>query len=508
MTIHPDSIKKEALILLGLAVLAFIFRWPAFDYPWDNDSGAIAYSARLILAGEPLYSTHHPGHHLPAAYYIYSLAFMLFGDSEWAVKFFLILWTIPAAYLVYRLGVTLTSRSAGFLGAAWFLLLTSEMWLKGLTTEIELFANLSRIATVWLLIILLKREAHGRPFIWVGLLGTICFWFKAVYFASLGVAGIALCLRFWRERNLKNFISDIFWLSLGSLIALIVPLLYFSYLGLWPRLWQAFVFGSYHTSSGLGLAFIVLYPLLGLSLANAPFLIVGVAGALLLLVNKNLSWPERFIIPMWLALTLIEAGFSRKPWPNYYLLLVPPLALSAAWFVTRLFHTGKNLPQPGLRGSVVALATLLFLAIPAATLWLNFAFYQHYVYYHLGQETYQESIIRSRPDHGYNLIAIQETADYIQAHSLPAAHIYLWGDFPQLYYLANRRSALDTIWNIYTDIPYLPGGVEEARQKVLASTTFYIVVMDPLPNWLARGLAEHYAPVKTFNTITVYERIN
>ena len=59
-------LKNQRFWLLGVLLLAILLRIPSLDMLIDNDGGARAYHARLILAGEPLYGTHHTGHHMPA----------------------------------------------------------------------------------------------------------------------------------------------------------------------------------------------------------------------------------------------------------------------------------------------------------------------------------------------------------------------------------------------------------------------------------------------------------
>ena len=80
--------KSNLVLWLILSILVILFRLPSLDEPFDQDSSAIAYGARLIVQGEPLYTSFHPAHHLPLAYYVYALAFSLFGDGLFAVKFF------------------------------------------------------------------------------------------------------------------------------------------------------------------------------------------------------------------------------------------------------------------------------------------------------------------------------------------------------------------------------------------------------------------------------------
>jgi hypothetical protein len=87
---NTRSIMKKYLnhqwaIIIGLFILVVLLRLPSIEEPFEIDSGVSAYHARLILQRKPLYSTHHPAHHLLAADYTYALVFLLFGDSARSV---------------------------------------------------------------------------------------------------------------------------------------------------------------------------------------------------------------------------------------------------------------------------------------------------------------------------------------------------------------------------------------------------------------------------------------
>ena len=198
-------LKKQWLWLLATLILAILLRLPALDMLIDNDGGARAYHARLILAGEPLYGTHHTGHHLPAIYYTYATAMAFFGDSAWAIQFFLLLWTIPTVYFLYLLALELTDdRVTALLAALFYAILSAHLQLWGQTAETELFANFFRITAVWLLIFLLKREKPAWQFGGVGLLAAAAFLYKPVFLSPLAVAGLALLITGLRQRPRKG----------------------------------------------------------------------------------------------------------------------------------------------------------------------------------------------------------------------------------------------------------------------------------------------------------------
>ena len=134
--------RIDWIIIVVIIVLVILLRLPSLNEPFENDSGAIAYHGRLILNGEPLYGTHHTGHHLPAAYYTYALAFFILGDSTWSIKFLLIPWTIATALLIYMIGKRLENKMIGLLSAIVFVFLSSHVFLEGTAARAELFANM------------------------------------------------------------------------------------------------------------------------------------------------------------------------------------------------------------------------------------------------------------------------------------------------------------------------------------------------------------------------------
>lgn len=282
-----DLLKKQWFWLFAVLLLAILLRLPALDMLIDNDGGARAYHARLILAGEPLYSTHHTGHHLPAIYYTYATAMALFGDSAWAIQFFLLLWTLPTVYFLYRLAFELTEDwGTAVLAALFYAILSAHLQLWGQTAETELFANLWRITAVWLLVILLKRQKPSWQFVGVGLLAAIAFLYKPVFLSPLALAGLALFITGLRQRQEMGFWRTLWprggWLVLGFAAGLLPVLLYFASQGLLDRLLLVFTLGqSYGADNALTAEVAnsagrwLLYPLLplfGLGVNNAALL--------------------------------------------------------------------------------------------------------------------------------------------------------------------------------------------------------------------------------------------
>ncbi len=502
--------KVELILLLVLPLLVILWRLPLSEKPLDDDSAANAYGARLILEGEPLYSTYHPGHHLPAIYYTYAFAFALVGDSPVALRFFLSLWLIPTTYLLYGLARTCAGSKTSWLAVIFFSLLISDYALEGHSGEIELFANLPRIGATLLLMLLLNRNTKDWQFLWMGLIGAICILFKAVYLSPLILTGLMLLTQFWAQRTesgaVGRLVRRIIWVGVGLLLGLLPVVAYFSALGLLPRLGIVFALGQGHiTSYQVNLLFIFLFPSSGLAIANLPLLILGVSGGLLMPLDKSLPTLPKRLIPLWLLFSFLEAGISRVPFMHYYLLITPALSLLAAWMVTQLYRLAQL--KLKFKPLIWAVPTLLLLAVGGIYIFVNGGYLYHYVRYKTGQQTFRDFVLNSWPPTGEMYVTLQDIAAYVQTHSEPDERIYIWSDEVQLYYLANRRCALDFIWINYLEDSTIPGELSDRRQRLFAPTTQLIIIGtgDP-PAWFMEELAKNYRLVKIISDHRIFQR--
>lgn len=505
--------SHEWLILVVLSLLVILLRLPSLELPFDNDNGSFAYHARLILAGEPLYSTHHPGHHLPGVYYTYAMAFLLFGDNLGAVKLWLILWIVVSVYLLYWLGILLKDRGVGLLAAIFYAILSAHLLLVGQNAPIELFANLPRLAAVLVLIYLLTRRTKDWAFIFVGVLSAFAFLFKAVYLSSLALAGLTLLVEWWPNRRIASHwqtpLRRGLWLGLGFLLGLLPVILYLSGLGLWPRIYLGFILGQRYVGASAGPQYIILYPLMGLAINNLVLLIFSLVGLVMIVMTKRKeaeedqrqTIPTPYYLAAWYILSMIEAGANRTPYPHYYLLLVPPLALLAAWFVRTAYLYIRAQSQLVYRFVLALSMTLLMTLALLISVGQNFSYYHYFLRYKLGLETYEGFLVKGWPTDGPGLVRVQQLADYIQAHTSPSDQIYYWSDRVQLYYLAQRRSPFDLLWPVYaTDAgPYQQISDLQTKYHIFDQNTKYIIIDrsqdKPAPNrpdWFNAELIEKY----------------
>lgn len=514
--LDKTSSRREWIILVTLSLIVILLRLPSLEQPFDNDSGANAYHARLIMRGEPLYSTHHPAHHMPGVYYSYALAFLLFGDSTWSVKFLLIPWTVATVFLLYRLGTLVMDRPTGLLAAFFYAILSSHVQLFGTTAEIELFANLPRVAALLVMLHLTTRDtsaraASARPavrpwtFAFVGLLSATAFLFKAVYLSPLALAGLVLLAQLWRARTTpgawRTVVARGIWIGVGFAITLLLVVAYFALEGLLPRFLLTFTMGrdyvSFRNSATLGYGYLaIVLPLLGLGLNNAVLLACSLGGFLVTFINafrgrhRTRGSSKPLYISAWYILSFVEATITRTCFLHYYLLIVPPLALLAAWFLLKLYRDLRH----SSRAAAIALPAILLIAALVISAIQNFDHYRLYARYKLGLGSYEDFVVRGWNVLGAQALRAQKLADYVQARTSPDEYVYYWSGAVQLYYLADRRCPIDIIWPLYIE-------ATGPHERIFGPRTKYIIVGDSnniaRPDWLYPALAEEGYTLET-----------
>jgi 4-amino-4-deoxy-L-arabinose transferase-like glycosyltransferase len=505
--------QEKWIVLIALSLLVTLLRVPSLEQPFNNDSGANAYHARLITRGEPLYGTHHPAHHMPAVYYTYALAFSLFGDSVWSVKFMLILWTIATTYLIYRLGVLLNDRPLGALAALFYALLSSHVRLYGSTAEAELFANLPRTAAILALTYLTRQKSSPWKFVFVGLLSAGAFLFKAVYLSTLAVTGFVLLAQLWQGRSQVSVWETTMrrgaWTLTGFIAGLLLPVVYFGHLGLLSRFLLIFQLGAEYTrfrQAAAGPEYVLLYPLLGLAISNAILLILSLSGWLKMLrevIRKVKRGHLTYLtIITWYIFSFIEAGITRAYFPHYYLLIVPPLSLMAAWFLAQIYYTLKQSQARYLANQAI-LVILLMVTIINFVDNQNQNYYRQYIRYRLGLASYRDFIRKGFL--GSEFVRVRELADYVRRRTDPSDYIYYWSGGVQVYYLADRRCPIDIIWPLYAE-------ATGSHKRIFIPQTKYVITGQsnniPRPNWLNEMLADNYVVETVIQGEEVYRYVD
>lgn len=290
--------------------------------------------------------------------------------------------------------------------------------------------------------------------------------------------------------------------------------LYFALEDLLPRFLMVFKIGARYV--GLGgqttypLSSRVLVPLLGLAFNNAVLLIfcllalVGIVARLSRagLLKVSCASVKHLCVAAWFVLALCESSASGFRYLHYYLLVVPPLSLLASYFLVKMaVDIEVRCPTPRWLAHILpALAVLLALSVSVAQ---NSGYYTLYADYRRGKADREDFLLRGWSWIGPSLARGERLADYIQASTSPLDTLYSWPDDVQLYYLADRRCAIDVIWPINIE-------ATGSYRRIFSAQTKYIIVGDgsdlPRVDWLDRELGRSYTLETVIQRQEIYRR--
>jgi len=500
--------KKELILFLLLTILLVVIRLPSFSEPLENDSGANAFFARQLIRGGTLYDVFHPAHHVPGIYYTFELAFRLFGDNANAPKLLLLPWTLACALLLYLMGRTYFDEQIGILSALFFVVITSQRGLGGMTVEMEHFANLPLIAGIFLLLVLFRRQAQDWQFSWLGILGALSILYKVTFIAPLIVAGIAIPLMAWITRKeagaWKTMLSRLIWMVIGLIIPLAIVAAYFASLGLWNRFLLIFQFGLNYFDSGV-MDFSNLpppfgYPLFWMSVNNIALLFLGLIGTYHLarrsIPLRNIDNLTDFIVILWLVISFAIAGLRGGGFAHYCLPVIPPLAFMASMEIRRAYQRWRTSSERFANlGRSVAIASVIFLFV-----WSNYNLYRNYSIYKLNWISH-DKFLQTTYEDGF---ASQQISNYVKTHTQPDDFIYLWSLHVDVYYYADRLPPIDILWPAYVGATGSPNRIFNPRTKYIILDTSK---RWPRPQWMLDGLAANYELETVIEGSDVYRRV-
>lgn len=506
--------NKNWIIYILILFFTIAVRLPAFELPIDNDTGAIAYHARLINQGEPLYGTHHPTHHLPAIYYTYALIFRILGDNTNSLQLFLVFWMWLNGLILLKIGETLSNRSCGTIAAGLYILVSSMTNLSGDTAEIELFANVPISLVILIGALLLTNRKKSFLFLFlIGVLGAISFLFKAVYITSLVAVSLSLILDLifeYDKKHLVKFLKNISIIFLGFIPVIGVVLFYFGVEGLLSRFLLVFQVGSeYINYNESPWYFIFLMPIAIIINANLSLLLIGFVSVFRLLfylpkkIKKNKSIAlNQFSLIIWLFMSIFAAGFSRFGFAHYGILLIPPLSLLFGVEVSELWTRIQN-QQPDLNIiKKLLLPTLMIMVVFGNTFYSSSDYIVGFFNYRLGKINLTE-FATNHTIMGPNNVMAKDIAAYIEQNSNPDDYIFTWTELAQISYLANRKSSADILWPIYISHFGPPERVYE-KKPVYIVVGPYFFYNEETPEWIKSKLITSYNLEKTYNQYNLY----
>jgi hypothetical protein len=255
---------------------------------------------------------------------------------------------------------------------------------------------------------------------------------------------------------------------------------------------------------------VLILPIYTLAINNIILLLFSFAGSLnltRLIYRSGYKDYQQLIIGLsilfWFFASILIAGYTRRGWPHYSLIIIPPLSILAAWEIIRLVGKMRSRLSKKSQTYLVAAVSILMILILLVSAVTNFQLYYHFLRYKFGLDTYYEFLLSDLHD-GSGFVMMDHVADYIRRNTAPDDYIYSWSDNMQIYYLADRRGPIDMIWPIYASST-------GSRNRIFSPDTKYIIIGNSqvvtIPEWVRANLAESYRLVAQFGSQKIYEHI-
>jgi 4-amino-4-deoxy-L-arabinose transferase-like glycosyltransferase len=406
-------------ILLALLVLVVALeRLHTYHEPFERDITTYAVAAHELLAGRNLYSDvwdHKP----PGIHITYAIAEVLAGYGEGAIYFLNLIAAITTLLGLYQAGKIVGGAMAGLWAAAFWAVVSGDLYLEANQPNTEVFLNAS---LVWAFALWLDVD-FKRWSLWrnlgIGVLFALGSLYKPVGFFPLL---LWIALELWNSKKAGRKDSK----ALDRTVAVLAPLiLTWGLLGLWFGLggalkevqetlvsYNRFIFSQWHWT-WLS-SFLALWP--SYLWFAMPLFVGSVAGWVYLRGENTRAWN---LWAAWALATVLAIFQQGNFFHHYYQLWLPVLCLGGGWAAVGL---GKRFRKKSwAQQQVWAVLLLLFIA------------FHEIPFYSMPAEQW------SRLKYGDVFVESKELAGEIKNLLGPGETFYEWGNETGLYFWTQCR---------------------------------------------------------------------
>lgn len=326
--------------LIGLCALIFSLRLYTYNEPLERDLTTYAVIAHEMLNGKNLYSDlwdHKP----PATHVTYAAAELVAGYGRDSIFLMNVAAAVATLFVCYWAGsLAGGGRVAGCFAAAFWAFTSGNLALEGNQPNTEVFMNVFLAAGFAMLVRAEKRNLGARGAFIVGVLFAVASLYKQVVVvqpALLTIAYVACC----DPKLRKRAFGDVLIIAATGVAIWALVLGYFFTRGSGSVFVESvFSYNRYYSSS---LSHQALHNFRGWMALSPAILVVTLPVALVLavgIVHGLTVAPQRHWILLLVYLIASEVAVLLPGWPfpHYYQLLLPPLAIGAGWSIELLWR--------------------------------------------------------------------------------------------------------------------------------------------------------------------------
>jgi 4-amino-4-deoxy-L-arabinose transferase-like glycosyltransferase len=242
------SAIRARLALLALALLIAVARLHTYDEPLELDITVAAVIGNELLAGRQLY-TDLWDHKPPALHITHALAILLVGYGSDAIYLLNIGAAIVTLLGVYAAASAVGGAVPGLWGAAFWTLVSGDVWLQANQPNAEVFVN---ACVVWAFALLVHADmrCHVRRFVAIGALFALGSLYKPLVVAPAAVLAIAHLFAPPAGSSRRRAIALILVTAAVGVAAWLITAGYFAALGRFHDLHQAvFEYNRFYAGS-------------------------------------------------------------------------------------------------------------------------------------------------------------------------------------------------------------------------------------------------------------------
>ncbi len=434
-----DLFFEKHRTLLFFFTLIVILRLPNFFEPyWYGDEAIYLTIGNALRFGERLYAD-IIDHKTPL---IYLLAMT---PSQFSFRALLLGWMILTTACFWQLLIELKlSKSSRFLTMLFFVLATTLPSLEGNIPNGELFLMIWSFLSLFFFLKGIRSNKVGKWLFLSGVAASLSILTKVpglFDLAPIGLFTVVYVLKEWQRastfsKNVSRVASKFAALMLPFIAGVAAPvvfcLVFFASQSSLPDFFQFGVLYNFRYAGSWQpqfpsqlIAFFFKFPV------KVAFFFGSLAA--LIALRQKLSTSLLFFAS-WFVAALFATTLSNRPYPHYFMQIVPPLAglLGESWLIlTQLISRKKHFVQQSLLSTVIVVYCLASLSFTAKYLGLFFyptwSYYSRFVQLATGQITaikYQDSFDSLVADN-------RKAAAILVSDSEP--YLFIWGTNPMLY---------------------------------------------------------------------------
>lgn len=408
------SLYAPWLILALCTVVYVIARISFTDIPLNRDEGTYAYLGKVAMSGGVPYWDFYEMKP-PGLYYFYGLLGAIFGYGESGLRIGLMVLNILNAWWIFKISSELFKEKApSIVAAALFLVFSLSQGVFGHSAV----AEQAVIAFVLPSLFLLVRAKSNQDLMGAGILMALAMTMKQSAIFLFLFATLYLIFKTFHERSslkegIKSYIS--FIIPIAFIGFMVLGLLYFY------GDWSEFIYWIYehpkeYVASDATRSTTVLLKYFGnkFILAQWPLLVLTTIG----IISSILTTKKNPTISAFILLLAMCSGLALIPgkrfYPQYWMLLLPVLAISAGF----LYYLGGKL----LKGTLWPIMVVFTGAIVLD-------FITNTDYYLVNDEKFLSDSLYS----GNPFYEIKQLCNYMNSIKQSGDRLYVLGSEPQAY---------------------------------------------------------------------------